>query len=266
MQPTQATHVDLLSGESSVADTNRFDAANADTTRWHAHDTGQFILVESGTSHLYTGLGTWIIPARRIAWVPPGVLHASRSGGNGNGWVVIPPMRLLDLPSRVCVLRASALMTSALQRVAQLRPLGHMGALLWRVIAEEMRDAQPESHEVPLPASPRLLKAAQSVLTNPTAAISLDRVAAHAGMSRRSFARHFRSQTGMSFARWKRAVIAQHALELVASGHKVSSVATDVGYESVSAFIAMFRRQYGESPRQFLLDNCGCYLDATHIH
>jgi AraC-like DNA-binding protein len=60
--------------------------------------------------------------------------------------------------------------------------------------------------------------------------------------------------------RWKRAVIAQHALELVAAGHKVSSVALDVGYESVSAFIAMFRRQYGESPRQFLVDNSDRYL------
>jgi AraC-like DNA-binding protein len=257
---------DLASGECPAADTNRFDSASAESASWHAHDTGQFILVEAGSSQLYTELGTWIIPARRIAWVPPGVLHASRSSGNGNGWVVIPPIRLAGLPSRVCVLRASALMISALQRVAQLRPLDRLGSLLWRVIAEEMRGAQPELFEVPLPSSPRLLKAAQSVLSSPTAAISLDKIAAHAGMSRRSFARHFRSQTGLSFARWKRAVIAQHALELVASGHKVSSVATDVGYESVSAFIAMFRRQYGESPRQFLLDNAERYLQATQIH
>jgi AraC-like DNA-binding protein len=82
-------------------------------------------------------------------------------------------------------------------------------------------------------------------------------------MSRRSFARHFRSQTGLPYARWKRAVIAQHALELVAAGHKVSSVALDVGYESVSAFIAMFRRQYGESPRQFLIENSERYLAVT---
>jgi len=52
-------------------------------------------------------------------------------------------------------------------------------------------------------------------------------------------------------------------LELVAAGHKVSSVALDVGYESVSAFIAMFRRQYGESPRQFLIEHSDRYLAAT---
>jgi AraC-like DNA-binding protein len=49
-------------------------------------------------------------------------------------------------------------------------------------------------------------------------------------------------------------------LELVAAGNKVSCVALDVGYASVSAFIAMFRRQYGESPRQFLIENSERYL------
>ena len=263
MPPTDA---DLLSDESSPADINRFDAASADTTRWHAHDTGQFVLVEAGTSHLHTELGTWIIPPRRIAWVPPRVRHTSRSSGGGNGWVIIPPIRLPDMPAQVCVLRASALMISALQRVARLRPGDRFSALLWRVVAEEMRGAQPEPVEIPLPSSARLLKAARSVLSSPTAAVSLDKIAAHAGMSRRSFARHFRAQTGLSFARWRRAVIAQHALELVASGHKVSCIATEVGYESVSAFIAMFRRQYGESPRKFLLDNFERYLEANSIH
>lgn len=241
--------------------TNRFDGAAPDETTWHAHESGQFILVEAGISHLKTELGAWIIPARRVAWVPPGVRHASKSSGAGRGWVVIPPSGLRDLPRRVCVLRASALMMASLQRLTQLTPGdGAMRRLLWKVVAAEMSAAQPEQLEVPMPTAPRLLKAVQSVLTSPTAAASLDKLAVRAGMSSRSFARHFRSQTGLPYARWKRAVIAQHALERVAAGHKVSSVALDVGYESVSAFIAMFRRQYGESPRRFLIENSDRYL------
>jgi AraC-like DNA-binding protein len=241
--------------------TNRFDGASPDEASWHAHDSGQFILVETGISHLRTELGSWIIPARRVAWVPPGVRHASKPSGGGTGWVVIPPVELHDLPAGVCVLRASALMIASLQRLTQLTSVDDsMRGLLWKVVAAEVSAAQPEPLEVPMPTAPRLLKAAQSVLTSPTAAASLDKLAARAGMSRRSFARHFRSQTGLPYARWKRAVIAQHALQLVAAGHKVSSVALDVGYESVSAFIAMFRRQYGESPRQFLVDNSDRYL------
>jgi AraC-like DNA-binding protein len=233
--------------------TNRFGGAGLDEARWHAHEGGQFILVESGISHLRTELGAWIIPARRVAWVPPGVRHASKPSGSGTGWVVIAPVDLHNLPDGVCVLRASALMVASLQRLTQLTSSdGPMQGLLWKVVAAEVSSAQPEQLEVPMPTAPRLLKAVQSVLTSPTAAASLDKLAARAGMSRRSFARHFRSQTGLPYARWRRAVIAQHALELVAAGHKVSSVALDVGYESVSAFIAMFRRQYGESPRSLV--------------
>jgi AraC-like DNA-binding protein len=251
-----------LSLRESPTNTSRFETAGADCIDWHAHDTGQFILVESGTSHLFTEFGTWLIPARRVAWVPPRVLHASKSNGDGCGWVVIPPLELAELPKQVCVLRASALMMSALQRVTELQPQDRLSDLLWRVIAEEVSNARPEPPEVPLPSSARLLRAARGVLASPTAAVSLDTIACWAGMSRRSFSRHFRAQTGLSFASWRRAVIAQHALGLVASGQKVSSVATDVGYESASAFIAMFRRRYGGSPRQFFLENSTCYMQG----
>jgi AraC-like DNA-binding protein len=241
--------------------TNRFDGASPDEATWHAHVGGQFILVETGISHLRTELGAWIVPARRVAWVPPGVRHASRSSGGGSGWVVIAPLGLHHLPAGVCVLRTSALMMASLQRLTQLTSGdASMRRLLWRVVAAEMSAAQPEQLEVPMPTTPRLLKAAQSVLTSPTAAASLGKLALRAGMSRRSFARHFRRQTGLPYARWKRAVISQHALELMAAGQKVSSVALDVGYGSVSAFIAMFRRQYGESPRQFLIENSARYV------
>jgi AraC-like DNA-binding protein len=233
--------------------TNRFDGAGPEEAIWHAHAEGQFILVDTGMSHLYTEAGAWVVPARRVAWVPPALPHASRSSGGGSGWVLLPPAGLHGLPDRVCVLRASGLMTASLQRLAQLAPGDDpMRQLLWKVVAAEMTEARAEQLEIPMPTGPRLLKAAQSVLTRPTASASVDKLAARAGLSRRSFTRRFRSQTGLSYSRWKRAVIAQHALELIATGHKVSSVAFDVGYESVSAFIAMFRRQYGESPLSLL--------------
>jgi AraC-like DNA-binding protein len=236
-------------------ESNHFEGPSLQDEDWHAHDSGQFILVESGISHLRTELGAWVVPARRVAWVPPGVRHAARSTGFGSGWVVLPPVVLKDLPDTVCVLRATSLMITSLQRLARLKSgERRMRRLLWSIVAAEMRQPQSERCEIPMPRAPRMLKAAQSVLMRPTAAMSLDRVAAHAGMSRRSFVRHFRDETGLSFTQWKRAVIAEHALELVASGQKVSSVAFDVGYESVSAFIAMFRRQYGGSPRRYLTE------------
>jgi AraC-like DNA-binding protein len=211
-------------------------------------------MVDTGISHLLTELGAWIIPARRVAWVPPGVRHASRASGHGRGWVVLaPPTSSRGLPQQVCVLRVSSLMRAALERLTCTESHDTpRRRLLWRVVASEMGDASPEPLEVPMPSEPRILRAVQSALDSPNIAKDLDRLSKAAGMSRRSFTRHFRQETGLSFTRWNRSVIAHHALERIASGEKVSSVAFDVGYDSVSAFIAMFRRRYGASPYAFL--------------
>jgi AraC-like DNA-binding protein len=42
------------------------------------------------------------------------------------------------------------------------------------------------------------------------------------------------------------------AQELLAAGTPVTTVALDLGYETVSAFIAMFRRAYGVTPTRYV--------------
>ncbi|MDB6084419.1 MAG: AraC family transcriptional regulator, partial [Gammaproteobacteria bacterium] len=78
---------------------NRFDATLPGESKWHTHAGGQFILVETGVSHLATEAGAWIVPTRRIGWVPPGVRHMSRPSRIGKGWVIIAPAKFAgDFP------------------------------------------------------------------------------------------------------------------------------------------------------------------------
>jgi AraC-like DNA-binding protein len=246
--------------------TNRFAAEGAAEAKWHTHAGGQFILVESGISHLRTEIGSWIIPTRRVGWVPPRLLHASRSSGRGTGWAIHVPAALSKkLPAQVCVLRASALMIAALERIARATASRHASIrrLLWRVVAAEMREAQAEALLVPMPSDPRMRATAEKLLSSPDIGADVARAAARSGMSRRSFTRHFRQETGMSFASWQRAAIAHHALERIAAGQKVSAVAFDVGYSSVSAFVAMMHRQLGAAPREFLNEHSEEYLSLS---
>jgi AraC-like DNA-binding protein len=242
--------------------TNSFNSEMPAESGWHRHRGGQFIIVEQGISHLRTELGAWIIPARRVGWVPPGVRHASRAGGRGRGWVLLaPPSSSKGWPREVCVLQISTLMQAAIESLRERGP--HDAAhsrLLWRVVAAEMRNAVPEPFEVPMPSTTRILRAVQGLLKNPTLANDLNGLSQAAGMSRRSFTRHFRQETGLTFTHWKRAVIAHYAMERIACGDKVSAVAYEVGYDSVSAFIAMFRRKYGAAPRAFLVSHARRYL------
>jgi AraC-like DNA-binding protein len=242
--------------------TNIFDSEMPGESGWHQHRGGQFIIVESGISHLRTEFGSWIIPARRVGWVPPGVRHTSRAGGRGRGWVLLaPPGPSKGWPREVCVLQISALMQATLECLREQAPHDlARSRLLWRVVAAEMRNATPEPFEVPMPSTTKIMQAVQSLLKNPTLSKDLNELSRTAGMSRRSFTRHFRRETGLTFTHWKRAVIAHYAMERIACGDKVSSVAFEVGYDSVSAFIAMFRRKYGAAPRAFLISHAQRYL------
>jgi len=80
----------------------------------------------------------------------------------------------------------------------------------------------------------------------------LDEWADIAGMGRRTFTRCFRKETGMSFATWRQNVRLIEALSRLALGETVTRVALDVGYNSPSAFAAMFRRAFGVPPSHYL--------------
>ncbi|MFS2117083.1 helix-turn-helix domain-containing protein, partial [Herbaspirillum frisingense] len=68
----------------------------------------------------------------------------------------------------------------------------------------------------------------------------------------RSFARFVQAETGMSFGRWRRQIHLMVALQRLASGSSVQRVSQDLGYDSVSAFITMFKKTLGKPPARYM--------------
>jgi AraC-like DNA-binding protein len=73
-------------------------------------------------------------------------------------------------------------------------------------------------------------------------------------LSRRTITRHFRAETGMSIVEWRQIARLQRALELLGEGESVTTVAITLGYDSVSSFIALFRRLIGTTPAKFVAE------------
>src|ERR1700754_2563707 len=87
----------------------------------HAHDRGQFTCVLSGVVSQEAEDGLWVVPRQRLVWIPPRTIHAARSKGPVEGWLAWAPARYArQLPDRVCVLRTSALLLAALERLTEL--------------------------------------------------------------------------------------------------------------------------------------------------
>ncbi len=55
----------------------------------------------------------------------------------------------------------------------------------------------------------------------------------------------------MSFSQWRQQVRLAHAAPLIARGLPLSHVASELGYASQSAFSAMFKKTFGQSPSSF---------------
>lgn len=82
--------------------------------------------------------------------------------------------------------------------------------------------------------------------------LTLDEIAAEAGMSIRTLNRRFREQTGTSPLQWlhrSRIRRAQYLLET--TGHPVERIASQVGFGSPTAFRDRFRRITGTSPNAY---------------
>ncbi len=73
-------------------------------------------------------------------------------------------------------------------------------------------------------------------------------------MSERTFARLVFKETGLTFGRWRQRLHILVALQRLSDGSSVQAVSLDLGYETPSAFITMFKKTMGKSPRRFLAE------------
>ncbi|RDH74121.1 AraC family transcriptional regulator [Mycolicibacterium moriokaense] len=101
-------------------------------------------------------------------------------------------------------------------------------------------------------ADPRIAETIEHVLMMPGADWTIDRLSRTAAMSRATFLRHFRQETGMNVGDFLVRVRVMAAAELLNSSDRtVAAIASQVGYQSESAFSRAFRAQVGTTPARF---------------
>jgi AraC-like DNA-binding protein len=81
---------------------------------------------------------------------------------------------------------------------------------------------------------------------------SLRDLCANVGVSVRTVERAFRREVGMNFETWRRQVRLMKAIELLVGGCQVKEAAFEVGYRQPSAFVEMFRRTLGTTPKVWI--------------
>ena len=80
---------------------------------------------------------------------------------------------------------------------------------------------------------------------------SIEDWATRSGLSSRSLARHWLAETHMTLSQWRQRLRVLLALPRLLSGEPVISVALSMGYDTPSAFIAVFKREMGVTPARY---------------
>lgn len=223
-------------------------------TAAHRHARGQLIGCGRGVLNVGTAAGTWVVPARHAVWLPPREVHWARMHGPFTGWsLYVAPAACEMLPPAPCTVAVTPLLWEAALRCAERASAASDAAQdrLAAVIVDEIRRLHPQPLGLPMPRDARLLRIAQALLAEPGQQRTLPEWAAWAGLSDRTLSRRFVAETSLSFSVWVQRARLLRALEWLAEGRAVTAVALELGYDSVSAFIALFKRQLGSTPAAY---------------
>ncbi|MFA7669615.1 MAG: helix-turn-helix transcriptional regulator [Burkholderiaceae bacterium] len=217
----------------------------------HRHIRGQFLFAATGTMSVRTPGHAWLVPPSRALWIPADTEHAIDTYGDLHmRTLYLNAASAEKLPQNCVVLEITALLRELILRMTspEMADDNEMLILVAQLAVLEISKLPSCTLELPLPTDPELLQLCERFLRNPAHGAGPEQLAG----SPRSLYRRFLAETGLSFVQWRKQACLLHAVRLLSAGHPVTEVALELGYESPSAFSAMFRRSLGATPRTFL--------------
>ncbi|WP_420992759.1 AraC family transcriptional regulator [Cupriavidus sp. 30B13] len=219
----------------------------------HAHRRAQLVFAVSGVMELSTAGCHWLIPPQRALWVPAGTEHEMRARTDvelRTLWVRVEDVTV-PLPSVPTLVYVTPLLRELIVRAVEL-PIedGVAGAAaqIISLIFSELHFVPPGEFHLPRVSDPRLVRVETQFKQNPGDTRGLEEWAAIANMSARTFTRHLKDETGLSFADWRQQIRLTEAMVRLVGGESITSIALSLGYENTGSFSRMFKRAMGVSP------------------
>ena len=230
-------------------------------SEFHSHRESQLLYLMRGEFTCEASSALWIVPPQSALWIPGGVSHRIRGSAPLEGYsFFIEPDVAPDLPKDCCAVSVTPLFRELLLRLATrpaLYDLDGPDARLVGVLLDELATVSIEKHRLPMPADARLRRLVDAMTADPADDATMQTWARRIGVGERTLNRLLVQETGLSFGRWRQQLHIILALQKLSRGATVQSVATDLGYESASSFVTMFRKALGTSPARYMARRLG---------
>lgn len=226
----------------------------------HSHRKAQLLYVIDGVITVKAASGIWTVPPSCAIWIPSGCLHTAHVVGQASvGCLYIEPVASTALRPECGIIFVRPLLRELILHFVAAPPPYETDESreerLVAVLIDELETAPEEPLHLPMPGDRRLRRIVEACLDDPALRMTIDEWGARVGASSRTLTRLFREQTGMPFVKWRQQLHIGLALQRLAMGERVTNVAIDLGYESTSAFIAMFKRALGTTPARYFAED-----------
>lgn len=221
----------------------------------HSHQRAQLLYARTGVMSVVTESSTFAVPPQRALWMAAGVSHEVSCRSDVSLRTLYIDPQAVDHEHGHCrLIEVSDFLQSLIIEIVNFdlrADYSEREQLIVKLLLQEIWTMPHAPYHVSMPRDERLWRACQLITEDPANPASLDELAEVACISRRTFTRVFRQETGMSFAVWRQQMRLMEALSLMGSGRSITATAYDVGYNSPSAFTAAFHRTFGLSPSQY---------------
>lgn len=220
----------------------------------HQHRKGQLILALHGGITCDVSRGLWMVPPQYGVWIPSGMAHSNRATPSARLCFLFIEPGSVAMPDFCCSLAISPLVRELILALANRGDGTDSPARkrLIQVLFDEL-PRQPAGHlQLPVSDHPKIRTMVDFMAANPGERRTQAEWASRLAMSERSLSRLVEKETGLNFRRWRQQLQVIQALRLLIGGHGVQQVAQALGYDSVTAFITMFKQALGQTPRAYM--------------
>ena len=257
----QAAVLDPRGHVAAQLTTLSYDYVDGHVVPAHFHREHQLVFGVHGVMTIRTGKGMWVVPPLRAVWIPAGEVHSiAMTGAVRMRTLYFAAGAARAIERRCFVLNVSPLLRELILHACRQPAWSARIAMEQRVIAmalDQLRQAKIVPLQLPQPQDARALRVVDELVRHPGDPRPLEALCKSAGASKRTVERAFIDGTGMSFGKWRQQLRLLHAMRRLSAGEKVLAAALDAGYRSPSAFIAVFRKSFGQTPNRYFESDAG---------
>ena len=225
----------------------------------HSHPRGQLIYATRGVMNVVVGNNIWVVNPLQGLWLPAGVEHQVTFQKDVNYYsVFIDPSAMKGLPINSFSFDIPMFLKQLIFKIISFGTNGNFAPSQRRigdVFLDELTLIEPSATFLPTTNHERLQKVVELLMNDVASKNTIDYYAEISFMSTRTLSRLFIKELGMNFSDWRTRLKLLEAIKRLGEKQSIKEIAFNLGYETTSAFIYMFKKHLGKTPSNYILED-----------